>query len=153
MHPLTKKNHDITHTVQPPRRRRGFFNNCYFLPQLQFYLTKVNNLRVTHLLPVTCNQLLLLWVKSRIPVVNKICLFLHSCGAFPATSAHHFVKFIFLNYLCASGVKPDFCMWKMLILSAQFKKIGSLPGPTLFRYLLLNFELIICHATIPSRQY
>lgn len=139
MHPPTSKKYNIKYTAQPPRKRRGFFHTYYLPVQMQFYLTKVNKQRITRLLPITCNSLILLLVKPSHPVVNKICLFLHSCGSFQATSAHCFVKFIFLNYLCASGVKPDFCMWKMPVVPAQFKKIGSLPGPTLFRYLLLKF--------------
>jgi hypothetical protein len=42
----------------------------------------------------------------------------------------------------------------MPVFPAQFKKNRKLASSrSTFGFLLLNFELIICHATLPSNQY
>lgn len=93
-------------------------------------LTKVNKHRAIYLLSITYAKPIFPVVKRGICAVNKICpVSISAChveAVYRMTSATS----TFLNYLCASGVKPDFCMWKMPVFPAQFKKIGSLPRPT-----------------------
>ncbi len=117
----------------------GFFIALSFLKKKCSQLTKVNKQHTICLLSITYNGSIFPAVKRGICVVNKICpVSISACSVeavyrmTPSTST-------FLNYLCASGVKPDFCMWKMPVFPAQFKKNRKLASsPTLLSFYFLN---------------
>mgnify|MGYP007037739475 CR=1 FL=1 len=107
----------------------GFFITRTFLKKTCFQLTKVNKQRAIYLLSITYNESIFPVVKRGICVVNKICPV--SVSACNVLALYHITTSTstFLNYLCASGVKPDFCIYSFRAWLVQ--KLGALYNPLL----------------------
>lgn len=111
MHLPTKKKHGIKNMAQPPRKRRGFFHNCYFPVQLQFYLTKVNK---TNYNKLTVNLL-------RLNIINsRLSNFVHFSGSYLTNLPE---KYLFRHLLTYYHFNlSTFYPFKSLTLSCSLNK-------------------------------
>ncbi len=107
----------------------GFFITRTFLKKTCFQLTKLNKPPLINYKSISCKGVILPVVKLGICQINKFGHFLISnCGittlyCIPSSTS------TFLNYLCASGVKPDFCICSFRAWLVQ--KLGALYNPLL----------------------
>lgn len=116
-------------SILSPRPKGGFFIPGTSPKKIRAGLTKVNILVLILYKSISCEGRILQVVTLCSSIVNNFGQFLTSyCGITPlyyitpSTST-------FLNYLCASGVKPDFCICGFRAWLVQ--KLGALYNPLL----------------------
>lgn len=115
--------------IPSPRPIGGFFIPGTFPKKIRAGLTKVNKLVLIRYKSISCEGRVLPVVTLCSSIVNNFGQFLTSyCGITPLYYITSSTS-TFLNYLCASGVKPDFCICSFRAWLVQ--KLGALYNPLL----------------------